>query len=129
MEFYTGEQLEEPFSKEEFEAKWNEFIPTYQDRPNLYNALVNAPELLDEYKLRLIISSNTIDEEIKLIKPELISWLRKELRNTKIELETVVDVQQVVRQGYSDTEKLEAMIEKNPNLALLKQRFNLDFNQ
>jgi mitochondrial fission protein ELM1 len=55
--------------------------------------------------------------------------LRKELRNTGIELITDIVVQESEYKPYSETEKLAEMVRKNPNLALLKQRFNLDFGE
>lgn len=127
--YYTENNLEEPFSKEQLEIKWKEFITRYEDRPNLFTALSNIPGLDEEYKLTLTIGSATIDEEIKIIKPDLVSWLRKELRNSRIELVTKVDVQKMKKVIYSDSEKLQAMINKNPQLNVFRQKFNLDFNE
>lgn len=121
--------MEEPFSKEQFELKWKEFIGRYDDRPNLFTALSNIPELNDNYKLLLSIGSATIDEEIKIIKPDLVAWLRKELKNSNIELTTKVDVQKIKKVIYSDSEKLQVMINKNPQLNVFRQKFNLDFNE
>lgn len=89
----------------------------------------NLPKLGEEYKLLLTIGSATIDEEIKIIKPDLVSWLRKELRNSRIELITHVDVQSIKKMIYTDSEKLQAMINKNQQLNILRQKFNLDFNE
>ena len=127
--YYTDNNLEEPFSQEQFELKWKEFISRYEDRPNLYTALSNIPRLDDHFKLLLSIGSATIDEEIKIIKPDLVSWLRKELRNSRIELITKVDVQKMKKVIYSDSEKLQAMMDKNPQLSVFRQKFNLDFNE
>lgn len=127
--YYTDNNLEEAFSKEQFEVKWKEFISRYEDRPNLFTALSNIPELDDNYKLLLNIGSATIDEEIKIIKPDLVAWLRKELKNSRIELITKVDVQKIKKVIYSDSEKLQVMINKNPQLNVFRQKFNLDFNE
>ncbi len=128
MKYYISEDLEEPFTQEQFEAKWTEFLSRLTDRPNLRTTLSNTPELQPGYKLLLKIGSSVQDEDVRLIKPELVSWLRKELRNTRIELLTQIEKQETTRIIYSDTERLQAMLEKNPDLKLLKQKFNLDFN-
>lgn len=127
--YYTDNDLEEPFSKEQFELKWKEFVSRYENRPNLFTALSNIPELDNNYKLLLNIGSATIDEEIKIIKPDLVAWLRKELKNSRIELMTKVDVQKIKKVIYSDSEKLQVMINKNPQLNVFRQKFNLDFNE
>ncbi|MDX9880624.1 MAG: hypothetical protein RBS73_01075 [Prolixibacteraceae bacterium] len=129
LKYHTENELEEPFTREQFEQKWKEFISRYEERPNLYTALSNIPHLEDDYKLLLTIGSATIDEEIKIIKPDLVSWLRKELRNSRIEMVTKVDVQKLKRVIYSDSEKLQEMINKNPQLSVFRQKFNLDFNE
>ena len=127
--YYTDNDLEEPFSKEQFELKWKEFVSRYENRPNLFTALSNIPELDNNYKLLLNIGSATIDEEIKIIKPDLVAWLRKELKNSRIELMTKDDVQKIKKVIYSDSEKLQVMINKNPQLNVFRQKFNLDFNE
>ena len=127
--YYSENDLAEPFSKELFELKWKEIINRYNDRPNLFTALSNIPVLSNDYKLILTICSATIDEEIKIIKPDLVSWLRKELKNSRIELITEVEIQETKKLIYSDSEKLQAMINKNPQLNVFRQKFNLDFNE
>jgi hypothetical protein len=57
----------------------------------------------------------------------LVSWLRTELKNSKIQLITQITETVKGRIIYTDSEKFEEMAKKNPNLAILKQKFNLDF--
>lgn len=107
--------------------KWNEFLGQIADRPNLLSTLSNVPELSDGNKLILKIGNSVQEEDVRQIKPELVNWLRKELRNSSIELVQVIEKMESVRNMFSDSEKLKMMIEKNPELMELKQRFNLDF--
>ena len=88
--------------------------------------LSRTPEIFEGNKLLLKIDNNLLDEEISKIKPDLVSWLRKELRNTNIELITKVVMQENQSKPYSEREKLAEMSKKNPNINLLKQIFNLD---
>jgi len=117
----------EPFTAEQMTAKWNEFLGMITDRPNLISSLSNVPELTQGNKLLLKIGNSVQEEDVRLIKPELMSWLRKELRNSGIELTTSIEKIESERVFYSDSEKLQMMIQKNPELFELKQKFNLDF--
>jgi len=67
------------------------------------------------------------DDLINTIKPELVSWLRKELKNSKILLTTEIDETEKEKIIYTDTEKYLEMLKKNPRLELLKKKFKLDF--
>jgi len=76
----------------------------------------------------LLRVSNSIQEmEIRLVKPELVSWLKKELRNSGIEMTTLLEKVESERMIFSDSEKMQMMMQKNPLLYELKQKFNLDF--
>lgn len=117
----------EPFTIGQLTIKWNEFLNQIADRPNLRSTLSNVPELTDGNKLLLKIGNSLQEEDVRLIKPDLISWLRKELRNSGIELTTRLEKIESERIFYSDSEKLQMMMQKNPKLHELKQTFNLDF--
>lgn len=129
LKYYAGEQLTETFTQEQFTEKWAEYLERLDDRPNLKATLSKTPQIFDKHKLKLPIDNSVQLEEINKIKPDLVSWLRKELRNTSIELITDIVVQESEYKPYSETEKLAEMVRKNPNLGLLKQRFNLDFGE
>ncbi|WP_299580226.1 hypothetical protein [uncultured Sunxiuqinia sp.] len=129
LKYYTGEQLEEHFTEEQFKVKWQEYLLKLEDRPNLKATLSRPIKINKDYKLNLPIDNSVQLEEINKIKPDLVSWLRRELRNTRIELITDIVVQETEYKPYSETEKLAEMVKKNPTLALLKQRFNLDFGE
>lgn len=121
--------LMEPFTQEQLAERWKEFLDKMADRPSLCSALSNVPELTNGNKLVLKIGNSVQEEDIRLIKPELISWLRKVLRNSEIELTTVIGKIESERMIFSDSEKLQMMMQKNPELNELKQKFNLDFSE
>ena len=119
----------EPFTKEELEVKWKVFLTRLDDRPNLQSTLASVPELKEDSKLLLEID-NTIQEElIDSMKPELVSFLRKELKNSKIELAIKVSDKIKNRIIYTDLDKFDELAKKNPHIKTLKQKFNLDFGQ
>jgi hypothetical protein len=117
----------EPFTAEQLAAKWSEFLSQLTDRPNLRSTLSNVPEIMEGNKLLLKIGNSIQEQEIRLVKPELVSWLRKELRNSGIEMITQLEKIETERMIFSDSEKMQMMMKKNPLLYDLKQKFNLDF--
>jgi len=125
--FNEYENLAEPFTNEQLALKWQEFIDQLTDRPNLRSTLASIPEITEGNQILLKIGNSVQEEEVKLVKFELMSFLRKELRNTEIDLITRIEKLEQERIFYSDTEKLQMMMKKNPELFVLKQKFNLDF--
>jgi len=125
--FSEYENYSESFTPEQLTAKWNEYLDSIADRPNLRSTLSVVPEISEGTKLILKIGNSVQEEEIRLIKPELMSWLRKELRNSQIEMITRLEKIESERVHFSDSEKLQMLIQKNPNLNELRQKFNLDF--
>jgi len=109
--------------------KWKEFLIRLDDRPNLQSTLARVPELRDNSELFLEIDNSIQDNLINSIKPELVSFLRRELRNSKIEL--TIEVTESIKNKiiYTDNDKFDEMVKKNPSLAKLKQKFNLDFGE
>ena len=117
----------EPFTADQLALKWTEFLDQLTDRPNLKSTLSNIPELTEGNKLLLKIGNSIQEEEVRLVKPELVSWLRKELKNSGIELTTRLEKIESERMIFSDSEKMQMMMQQNPLLFTLKQKFNLDF--
>jgi hypothetical protein len=124
---YSKADETEPFTAAQLEEKWKAFLPRLDDRPSLKATLSILPTIQEDWTLLLEVDNRIQDELLVNIKPELVSYLRKELRNSKINLKTVVS--DIVREKviYSDIEKYQEMAKKNPNLALLKRTLNLDF--
>lgn len=118
----------ESFTEQQLADAWNRYLETIADRPNLRSTLATVPEI-DDTKLYLRVGNSVQEEEVRLIKPDLVSWLRNELKNSDIEVITRFERVESERVLFSDSEKLKMMIQKNPELLELKQRFNLDFKE
>ncbi len=128
IEYSEYENFSDTFTSEQLELKWKEFLDTISDRPNLLATLSRVPELMDGNKLLLKIGNSVQEEEVRLIKPDLVGFLKRELRNSAIELTTSIERIETERTHFNDSEKLQMLIQKNPELMELKQKFNLDFN-
>jgi len=126
-QIFSKEDEKEEFTLEELKEKWDTFLKRLDDRPNLQSTLSEVPELKENFQLVLEIE-NTIQEDlISSIKTELVSWLRMELKNSLIQLNTVISEKVKGRIIYSDSEKYDELLKKSPSLALLRKKLNLDF--
>ncbi|HKJ79857.1 MAG TPA: hypothetical protein VKA10_09990 [Prolixibacteraceae bacterium] len=126
-QIYTKADELEEFTAEQLKQKWEEFLKRLKSRPNLKSTLSNVPELKEDFGLYLEIENTVQENLINGIKPELISFLRKELKNSKINLSLHVTEKVKGKLIYTDSERFDELVKKNPNLALLKQKFKLDF--
>ena len=129
LKLYSADISEDqPFTHIQFEEKWNEYVERFHDRPNLKVTLSKIPEL-NGSKLILKIENVVQNEEIAKIKPDLVGWLRKELKNNSVELITeIIAPQEGDQKPYSESERLAEMIKKNPEIGDLKKAFNLDID-
>ncbi len=126
-QMYAANDEAEEFTSAELEQKWKSFLSRLEDRPSLQSTLSYVPEIKEDFQLYLEIENSVQEDAINLIKPDLVSWLRKELRNSKITLVTKISEKTRGRIIYTDEEKYTEMLKKNPSLAVLKKKFNLDF--
>ncbi len=126
---HTKAEEAEEFTAADLTAKWKEYLVRLDDRPNLQSTLSNVPELKENAQLFLELDNSIQNDLVNSIKPQLVSFLRRELKNSKIELVTKVTEKVKNKIIYTDTDKFEAMAKKNPSLIKLKQNFNLDFGE
>jgi hypothetical protein len=125
-EIYTSSHINENFSERQFIEAWNLFLSRLES-PNIKTSLSQVPEFKPDYRFVLIVENTIQEEMIKGIKPELVAFLRKELKNSTIEILTEIKEKEGGRIIYTDDEKYREMLKKNPNLELLRQKFKLDF--
>lgn len=126
-QIFNKEDEKEDFTVEQLKLKWDAFVKRLDDRPNLQSTLSNLPELKEDYQLILEIENTVQEDLVNYIKTELVSFLRMELKNSKIQLTTVITEKVKGRIIYTDAEKYDELLKKNPSLALLRKKFNLDF--
>ncbi len=118
------------FSQDQLATAWLKIASAYKDSdPRMFSTLSTQPPTLKEnFIVEFAINNPLQDEEIQKIKPALVNFLRNELSNAEVDIVTVVsETQQGSKRLYSDKEKFEHMLQKNPSLLKLKQQFGLDF--
>jgi DNA polymerase-3 subunit gamma/tau len=88
----------------------------------------NAPVMLEPYKFEVIVGNKSQENTFRDEKPNLLNFLRTSLKNFDIEVHTRIDEIKAAKRPYTTSEKFQHMATKNPQLAELKRRFNLDLD-
>lgn len=86
------------------------------------------PVLQGANVISLQLSAPIQAEEVMNSKQDMMAYLRGKLSNDSIELTVIVNQEEKSNQrlAFTASEKLKVMMEKNPALSLLMQKFNLD---
>jgi DNA polymerase III subunit gamma/tau len=128
FEIFSRSKENELFTEEMLLKKWGDLLETLNDRPNLKSTINQKPQLTENNTVLLKIDNLVQEELIRNNKPQLVAWLRKELRNATIDLATEFTKEPARRIIYTDDEKFDEMVRKNSALSLLKEKFHLDFD-
>ncbi|MBU0765413.1 MAG: DNA polymerase III subunit gamma/tau [Bacteroidetes bacterium] len=126
----AGEEATE-LTQETLEIQWNYYAGTLKDdNPRIFNTLSsNTPVLTESSHIHLVLNTQSQANSLKDAKGCLLAFLRNKFNKSEIELEIRVDKgkEDTTRKIYTDSDKLNYLREKNPNISKLQQQFNLDF--
>ena len=118
------------FTQKELEKAWKLYhSKLLKSGQKSIAATLNAdlPVLKADFKISLTLPNTLMQDQIEKEKPKLIKHLRTALNNYGIQLTITVNEMVEKKFAYTPQEKYNKLLEKNPNLALLKDIFKLDF--
>ena len=85
------------------------------------------PKLQENNLISFVIDNNLQEVKINEIRNELLAYLKKELKNSLLDLKLIItDTDEENNKLYTTEDKFKHMLEKNDSLGKLKQEFNLD---
>jgi DNA polymerase III subunit gamma/tau len=118
------------FSQDQLEKTWEEFAKTLQTESTLlYNLLKNHKPLLKEnFVVEFCVDNKLLEEELNQKRNELLVWLCSRLENDKITFQIVVKEMMKTTRPYTDREKFNRMVEKNPSLKEMKEQLDLEID-
>jgi DNA polymerase-3 subunit gamma/tau len=128
---YEKGNTAEDFSFDDFLKHWNEFAATIKaaGRMSVFTIFISeVPKMLRPYVFEVVVENKVQEQLFRDEKPPLLNYLRQTLKNYNIEVNTRIDEQVRVKRPYTAQEKYQHMAAKNPQLAELRKRFNLDFD-
>ncbi|HPB05479.1 MAG TPA: hypothetical protein PKV50_03825 [Prolixibacteraceae bacterium] len=107
---------------------WPKFIAKYKDQIHLYNTLKSDPKLSGDYRVIIQVENSVQQDQIRLLKPEIIGFLQRHLNNSLIDVDIKMIEAVYDNKLLTDDQKLINMMKKNLSLQKMKNMFNLDFN-
>ncbi|MBS1532744.1 MAG: DNA polymerase III subunit gamma/tau [Bacteroidetes bacterium] len=126
---YIKGDATEDFTMDDFLQHWSDYATKIKQEGNMGLFTVftaNAPLMLEPYKFEVIVGNKSQETQFRDEKPGILNYLRTNLRNFSIEVSTRIDEIKSSKKPYTTSEKFQHMASKNPQLAELKRRFNLE---
>ena len=86
---------------------------------------LSEPMLNADYRISYEVHNDSQMLELELEKPDLIGFLRKQLKNYSLEF--IIEKSEASKsfKPYTSEEKLKAMEDRNPTVRFLRQKFGL----
>jgi DNA polymerase-3 subunit gamma/tau len=124
------ERPEQSFTQDDLEKAWLLYTQSIiKESPNLYSTLTKRkPKLKEEYLIALEIDNKVQDREIREKRAEIHEFLRTELKNYKLHLETIIPENHEQSKAYFPEEIYQKMAEKNPNIKKLKDQLDMEID-
>jgi len=119
----------EDFTYDDFLKYWHEYADKVkaEGKLNLLSIFTTAaPVMLKPYMFEVIAGTKSLENSFREDKHLILNFLRTSLKNFDIEINTRIDEMVVTKKLYSATDKYQHMASKNPQLAELRRRFNLE---
>lgn len=128
---YVKSIKEKSFNQQELLLAWKDFVVGITDAPQLKSALgAREPVLINQWQIEYVLDTELQFDRLTLdLKPKLLGFLRRQLENELIEIifSVSAETNQQSNVPYTDEEKWNLLVSKNPSLAGLKSKFGLDF--
>jgi hypothetical protein len=119
-------------TEEMIQQAWKAYAASIEkSRPRIYMTLSQqVPRLTEKGIIRISLATEAQRENfIHRIKPDLTRFFQKTIADVAYVFETdLIDNETTVKKVYTDQDKLDYLISKNPDLEKMKSRFNLDFD-
>ncbi len=119
---------EKKFTQEQLELAWKSFAKTIENKnKSFYSTLINRnPEIKEDYLIEISIDNKLQEKEFEDNRQDLLTHLRNELKNTKIQFRSKIVENIKEEKVYFPEQILKKMAEKNPNINKLKNQLNLE---
>jgi len=111
---------------------WNDFAQSVEsDNPRIFSTLKShQPDIDSAGKMKILLNSEAQKENfVKNIKPKLINYFNKKFGTKDFIFDVIIEANNVSeKKVYTDQDKFDYLLSKNPELGKLKTLFNLDFD-
>jgi hypothetical protein len=126
----TLPQVEEPvdvkpLTDEELRGAWSDYAQLRKSQVAEFHLLSRTVDV--QGSTVTVALANSVEEPLlQTILPDLLTYLRNRLSNPGIRVESVMKEAEAKKIAYTNKEKFDLLVEKNPLLKELKERLGLD---
>ncbi|MGI8892515.1 MAG: hypothetical protein ACR2GN_03545, partial [Bacteroidia bacterium] len=119
------------FTQEQFAVAWTDFANKNKasGKMSLRSILLKRTPVVDEKNIiNLPVDNEVMEDEINLVKSDLLTYLREKLDNGSLQLNMTVvkDNSDNSNKLYTTIDKFKRMAEKNPAINDLRKQFDLE---
>ncbi|HAK78571.1 MAG TPA: DNA polymerase III subunit gamma/tau [Runella sp.] len=119
---------DQPFTTKELQQTWDAFSSFREQNGGAVSEqiMLNREFKMEGTTIELILDN--LHQEVLLndVKPELLGYLRRHLKNRQIQISYRIAPNEVKRNPYTPLEKFNTLAEKNPSLLDLQRLLGLD---
>jgi len=127
IETATTNKPTAPYTPEQFGNVLNDYKIVLQEKGK--DSLASIFEVLPEIKkdnIYLLIENKALEDEFNDQKSDFLGYVRKNLSNYNIQVDTEVNKDVKLKKAYTPQEKFTKMSEKNPQLKQLVNKLDMD---
>lgn len=129
-EINNGSGNNKPFTPKELQSYWMGYLQTLPETEIVFRQCISYARLKvnPDYSIEVTLQNGFQKEKLEERSMPLLSYLRESLQNYAIQLNIVADSSKSTQKAFTDADKLQAMIKKNPKLEILRQRLGLELD-
>ncbi len=121
-------KIDKQFDLTQLKKVWQNYAVRYEEEVHLFHTLTSQTITNEGTEITITVENSVQYEQVRVLKPEIIGYLRRELENSQIDIEIKQEKPKGDNRIFTDDQKLQQMIQKNPELGRMKMLFHLDFN-
>jgi hypothetical protein len=125
VEAQAQAEVDQPFTPEQLKKVWDQFAETRKKFQAEYHLLTQGYEL-NGTQITLHLHNAVQELMLNNMRMELSALLRDKLKNNSITLTGIIVEQEERKVIYTNREKFDYLVERNPLLKELKDRLGLD---
>ena len=127
VEAQQTEILTETFTPLQLLNEWKSYAESISEEHHLKNTMLNClPDLLNRDTFEVVVNNPVQEQRLLDNAVNIMPILRKNLRNTQIQMKVRVTVENEKKLGFTSLEKFNLMVEQNESVKRLKDEFGLE---
>lgn len=116
---------DEPFVESKVRQVWKEYAEQRKNQVSEYHIL-NQTFTLTNNVITVLLNNPIEEPMLQGMKSDLVGYLREKLNNNTLQVEGEMQQNNTKRKAYTNKEKFDYLVEKNPFLRELQEKLGLD---